>query len=126
MTEYLVGPAMSRVFVPYPDRSCAPLTVAIGGAEVLAAPVGVAQNSARHSGTVGCGRCSARWGGLKTAHCMSCHRTFTTAAGFDRHRAGSHVEGARHCVDPACVGLVDAGRAYPCWGFPGRDEAEGD
>ena len=73
-----------------------------------------------------CARCPARWGGLKTAHCDACHQTFTVVAAFDKHRAGSHTHDDRHCLDPAAVGLVDAGRAYPCWGFPGRGEYEGD
>jgi len=71
------------------------------------------------AGTTGCGRCPNRWGGLKTAHCSACHRTFTGLTAFDKHREGSHPNSTRHCVDPETVGLVDAGRAYPCWGFSG-------
>lgn len=72
----------------------------------------------------GCGRCDNRWGGLNTAHCgaENCHRTFTGIVAFDKHRAGSHAAGTRHCVDPQTVGLVDAGRAYPCWGLPSDGE----
>lgn len=33
-------------------------------------------------------RCQARWGGQKTAHCPTCHLTFTVASNFDRHRRG--------------------------------------
>jgi hypothetical protein len=88
------------------------------------APVGkVAQISTPQAGAASCARCRARWGGLKTAHCSACHETFTVVAAFDKHRAGSHARG-RYCLDPAAVGLVDAGRAYRCWGFPGRDEDE--
>lgn len=50
-----------------------------------------------------------------------CHRTFTGITAFDKHRDGSHSASTRHCVKPESVGLVDAGRAYPCWGFPGTD-----
>jgi hypothetical protein len=71
-----------------------------------------------------CPRCRNEWGGLKTAHCTVCHQTFTTVGAFDKHRDGSHADDTRHCVDPESVGLVNAGRAYPCWGFPGRDEAD--
>ena len=72
-----------------------------------------------------CARCPARWGGLKTAHCGASGETFTVVAAFDRHRAGSHTLD-RDCLDPATVGLVDVGRAYPYWGFPGRREGEGE
>ncbi len=75
------------------------------------------------AGTASCARCGARWGGLRTAHCDACHETFTVAAAFDKHRAGSHT-GGRRCIDPAAVGLVDAGRAYRCWGYPGREDGE--
>jgi hypothetical protein len=81
----------------------------------------VAENAAPPAGEWGCARCPARWGGLTTAHCSACHRTFTTDAASQKHRAGSHERGERHCLDPAKVGLVDAGRDYSCWGFPGRD-----
>jgi hypothetical protein len=86
----------------------------------------VAQISTPQAGMGSCVRCPARWGGLKTAHGGACHETFTVVAAFDKHRVGSHTHDERHCLDPAAVGLVDAGRAYPCWGFPGRAEYEGD
>ncbi len=69
---------------------------------------------------IGCGRCSSRWNGLETSHCAACHQTFTGETAFNKHRAGSHGRGTRHCVEPVSVGLVDAGRAYLCWGLPGR------
>ena len=72
----------------------------------------------------GCSGCDARWSGLKTAHCTGCHDTFTVVSAFDKHRSGSHANDTRHCVNPETVGLVDAGRAYQCWGFPGRDDDE--
>jgi len=62
--------------------------------------------------------CGAHWFGLKTCHCTMCHRTFTTVSAFDKHRDGQHPNDTRHCVDPATVGLIDAGRAYPCFGWP--------
>lgn len=91
-----------------------------------AGAVKVAQISTPQAGTGSCVRCPARWGGFKTAHCRACGETFTVVAAFDKHRVGSHTDDSRHCVHPATVGLVDAGRAYPCWGFPGRAEYEGD
>ena len=48
-----------------------------------------------------------------------CHQTFTGITAFDKHRDGSHAQSNRHCLNPADIGLVDAGRDYPCWGFPG-------
>jgi hypothetical protein len=96
------------------------------GGDDPAGAVKVAQIPTPQPGMIPCARCSARWGGLKTAHCDACGETFTFVAAFDRHRAGSHTHDDRHCLDPAAVGLVDAGRAYSCWGFPGRGEYEGD
>lgn len=71
-----------------------------------------------------CVQCRAHWGGLKTAHCSECHQTFTAITAFDKHRTGSHPLSTRHCLDPATIGLIDAGRAYPCWGAPGRDAVD--
>lgn len=71
-----------------------------------------------------CPECGGWWGGAKTCHCSSCHETFTTASAFDKHRAGSFTANNRHCVDPAQVGLIDAGRAYPCWGWAVRVTGE--
>jgi len=60
----------------------------------------------------GCNGCDNTWGGLSTCHCAACHRTFTNLKNFDKHR----VKNA--CVDPESVGLVDAGRKYPCFASP--------
>ena len=78
----------------------------------------MAEDSTVKAGMHACGRCENIWGGLNTAHCSGCHRTFTGLTAFDRHRDGSHAKGTRHCVDPSTLGLVDAGRAYPRWGYP--------
>jgi hypothetical protein len=94
------------------------------GGDDSAGAMKVAQISTPKAGTGSCARRPARWGGLKTAHCAACHETFTTVTAFDRHRRG--LPDDRHCVDPLSVGLVDAGRAYICWAFPGRREYEGD
>ncbi|WP_217695735.1 hypothetical protein [Mycobacterium sp. SP-6446] len=87
------------------------------------APAGnLAQISDTQAGMASCARCQARWGGLRTAHCDACHETFTVVAAFDKHRAEPHTDRGRRCIDPAAVGLVDAGRAYRCWGYPGRED----
>lgn len=65
-----------------------------------------------------CPKCDGGWTGFNTAHCTGCHSTFTGITAFDKHRTGSHAKSTRSCLDPDTVGLVDAGRAYPCWGLP--------
>ncbi|WP_437340034.1 FDXHR family putative zinc-binding protein [Mycolicibacterium conceptionense] len=77
-----------------------------------------------HQQPHGCAGCDARWGGYNTSHCSGCHRTFTGLTAFDRHRDGDHANSTRHCVSPESVGLIEAGRAYPCWGFPGDPERQ--
>lgn len=54
-------------------------------------------------------RCTRRWGGELTAHCATCHETFSTVHGFDAHRRT--VDGARACLAPATVGLKETLRA---------------
>ncbi|AEJ92194.1 hypothetical protein OPTIMUS_138 [Mycobacterium phage Optimus] len=79
----------------------------------------------------GCARCDARWGGVRTAHCGSCHETFSGLSAFEIHRAGSHSKG-RYCLDPSTVtnenpDSADYGeklfkrsaRDYPCWSLAG-------
>ena len=68
-----------------------------------------------------CPTCGARWAGLNTNHCTSCHNTFTGIAAFDKHRTGKHDNDTRHCLNPATVGLIDAGRNYQCWGHETTD-----
>jgi hypothetical protein len=68
--------------------------------------------------------CGAEFSGLKTAHCTVCHATFSTVPAFDKHRAGSHTNDTRHCLRPESVGLVSADRAYPCWGYPPKQNQE--
>ena len=41
-----------------------------------------------------CGGCTNTWTPLTAAHCSICHRTFSSASLFDRHRSGGV------CVDP--------------------------
>ena len=64
-----------------------------------------------------CNGCDHQWHGNRTTHCAAdgCHQTFTGLEAFDKHRTGSHAAGTRHCEDPAAIGLIDAGRGYPCW-----------
>ena len=88
------------------------------GGDDSAPAVKVAQISSPVAGMPTC-RCGARWGGEKTAHCDTCHETFTVVRAFDQHRTGRYTDTGRQCTNPAKVGLVDAGRAYRCWGFAG-------
>jgi hypothetical protein len=62
----------------------------------------------------GCARCSRRWDGLNTAHCDTCHETFTTPGVFDKHRRDGQ------CQPPQDAGLVLAQRLYRCWTTPDR------
>lgn len=71
-----------------------------------------------------CNGCDNRWGGYNTSHCAACHQTFTGLTAFDKHRDGDHARGTRGCMPPAAVGLVDASRDYPCWGFPGDPDRQ--
>jgi hypothetical protein len=65
-------------------------------------------------------RCQTYWGGLRTIHCVSCHRTFTAPAALDKHRRDYE------CLAPAGRGLVESdavrvefnGRPVKVWGFP--------
>jgi hypothetical protein len=68
-----------------------------------------------------CSKCAVRWNGYDTAHCAACHETFTGISAFDAHRAGLHGR-KRYCLLPDYIGLVDANRAYPCWGIPSAEE----
>lgn len=53
-------------------------------------------------------RCGRQWSGLREAHCMACHKHFSTPANFDAHRP----HGA--CVDPLSVN---------CKGYPMKVKA---
>lgn len=64
-----------------------------------------------------CAPCGATWGGLRIAHCAACHRTFTTPANFDKHRAGRRqpsnvVVGTGTCARPVDIGLVENARGF--------------
>lgn len=71
-----------------------------------------------------CNGCDARWGGYNTSHCSACHQTFTGLTAFDKHRDGNHANSTRRCLPPDLVGLIDSGRDYPCWGFPGDPDRQ--
>lgn len=69
-----------------------------------------------------CGRCANRWSGTRTAHCGTCHRTFSSPTAFDLHRIRRGTA-AGTCADPADVGLVEHHRpGYAVWASP-SDEA---
>jgi hypothetical protein len=59
-------------------------------------------------------RCGAAWGGLRTAHCTSCHRTFSGISAFDGHKPG-------RCRDPGACGMVvvRVSGNQEVWGHPG-------
>jgi uncharacterized C2H2 Zn-finger protein len=58
-----------------------------------------------------CPDCGTTWrqSGNRTGHCSACHRTFTSAGAFDRHRRDSDT--GRTCIDPgpAWTGTEGAG-----------------
>ena len=58
-------------------------------------------------------RCGIWWAGMSTAHCASCHITFTSVSGFTLHRKGGT------CATPADLGMVLSDRKYPAWALPG-------
>ena len=58
-------------------------------------------------------RCGAHWTGTSAAHCAQCHHTFTSTAGFTRHRRNDQ------CLTPESIGMVPAARDYPAWSLPG-------
>lgn len=61
-------------------------------------------------------RCQARWAGMSTAHCATCHLTFTGPSAFDTHRRGGE------CTTPGDAGLIAHQRAgYLAFGRPGDD-----
>ncbi len=62
------------------------------------------------STTTRCPSCTRRWGGLRAAHCPSCHVTFSGVSAFDRHQRGGR------CLNPASMGLVNSGEI---WTYPG-------
>lgn len=67
------------------------------------------------SGTCACG---ARWGGLRTAHCASCHLTFSGISTFDAHKPGD-------CRNPAQCGMVvlRISGTTKIWGHPFTGDA---
>ena len=38
-----------------------------------------------------CGKCQAKWTGLRIEHCTICHETFTGSTAGDMHRTGDHA-----------------------------------
>jgi hypothetical protein len=80
--------------------------------------------------TATCGGCAATWTGFKVAHCSACHRTFTTPAGFDQHRARRYdtttgervmVRDYGRCYDPADTGMTRNDRGQWMTAGDGRD-----
>lgn len=59
--------------------------------------------------------CDAWWTGLTTAHCSSCHNTFTSVANFELHRSSGE------CRQPKYIGLVPADKPWPGWSQPAAE-----
>lgn len=60
--------------------------------------------------------CGVRWAGDNTAHCSTCHLTFSGPWSFDRHRRDGQ------CRPPAEVGFVLIERVgYTVYGAPSDD-----
>jgi hypothetical protein len=58
-----------------------------------------------------------RWSGGRTAHCPTCHETFSGVSVFDQHRVGGR------CAPPAELGMsLLATKSYRCWGYPAHVE----
>jgi hypothetical protein len=69
------------------------------------------------SAVAGCSGCPATWRGLRMAHCSSCHVTFSSPGGFDRHRS------AGCCVLPQSLGMRQLHRGGgEVWGVPMPDD----
>jgi len=49
---------------------------------------------------VACAGCEQRWYGIDRAHCANCHRTFTDADLFDRHRVD------HECRNPVSLNMI--------------------
>ena len=69
--------------------------------------------------------CGKSWGGLNTAHCTGCCRTFSGLGTFDMHRRGGK------CLNPETItdskgepAMVEGLRAYQCWSYPPKREGE--
>lgn len=52
-------------------------------------------------------RCGESWTALTAAHCAGCHRTFSGAGLFDKHRSARGEHGA--CLNPADLRHVRTG-----------------
>lgn len=70
----------------------------------------------------GCGRCSARWNGKKTAHCGSCHETFSGPSAFDQHRVGGTCVQADAATMLRYLLARQERAGYVVWGCAGADE----
>lgn len=54
-----------------------------------------------------CGGCDSTWAGeTRRAHCSACHRTFSNAKLFDRHRKGLNFARANRCYSPEEMALT--------------------
>jgi hypothetical protein len=81
--------------------------------------------SRRAGSAITCSGCDAVWTGSAAAHCSGCHRSFSGATLFDRHRSVAGERG--RCTDPATLARPDGQPICELrdgmWRFPEMDEA---
>ena len=70
----------------------------------------------RNNSKAHCSKCDAEWGGKKVAHCPTCHRTFKSVSGFDKHRKGKYPN--RICVNPEDISMAKDRNGY--WRVPAK------
>lgn len=75
----------------------------------------------RPAAPAACGGCDARWTGQRAAHCSACHRTFSGAELFDRHRSADGPHG--QCVNPESFPPGIAELRDGMWRGPAVDSA---
>lgn len=85
------------------------------------------QQTASHTRRNTCGGCDTTWTGHRTAHCATCHRTFTGIGPFDLHRSATGEHGA--CLDPATLTTADGQprliqHENGHWGGPGLTDQQ--
>jgi hypothetical protein len=78
------------------------------------------QEEQKHRLQHGCSRCPKRWSGSKTAHCPSCHETFSGPSAFDLHRDNGKCTAPRGMKNRGLAVQERAG--YSVWGYAQADD----
>lgn len=75
-------------------------------------PNGTTTRQARPATLITCGGCDATWTAQGAAHCAAsgCHRTFSAAGLFDKHRSTPGEHG--RCLDPATLTARDGSALF--------------